>query len=98
MSLTIAPPHTFSMPSNRNIDVFPAESENTVAQAARLLNVSEGYINEMLNAGRVVFRQENGERLIEQDCLQDYWQRRESRRMALAEMVQLDQEMGLYDD
>ena len=98
MSLTAASPHVFSPIDRRETDSFPMVSELTVAQAARFLDVSEGYVNEMLNAGRVLFRQKNGERLIEWNSLQDYrteWQRRHA---ALDEMVQLDQEMGLYDD
>jgi len=60
MSATVAPHQVFPITDTRNIDVFPAVSELTVTQAARLLDVPEGYVNEMLNAGRVVFRQEEG--------------------------------------
>ena len=98
MSLTAASPHVFSPIDGRETDSFPMVSELTVAQAARFLDVSEGYVHEMLNAGRVLFRQENGERLIDWDNLQHYWKDREHRRAALEEMVRLDQEMGLYDD
>jgi len=98
MSLTAAPPHTFPTIDRRDIGTSPAVSELTVAQAAEFLDVSEGYVNEMLNAGRVGYRQEDGERLIERDILWDFRQRRERRRAALDEMVRLNQEMGLYDD
>ena len=69
MSVTAAPLHTFTTTDGRNISTFPMVSECTVAQAARFLDVSEGYVNEMLNAGRVIFRLEDGERLIEWDNL-----------------------------
>ena len=98
MSLTAAAPPTFPITNNRDIDTFPAESECTVAQAARFLDVSEGYVLEMLNAGRVLFRQENGERLIEWNSLRDYRTKWKCRHAALDEMVRLNQEMGLYDD
>ena len=98
MSVVAAPPQTFPTTDGRSIDVFPVASELTVAQAARFLDVSEGYVNEMLNAGRVIFRLEDGERLIEWDSLRDYGQERQRRRASFAEMVSMNQEMGLYDD
>ena len=98
MSLTAASPPVFPTIDGREMDSFPIMSECTVAQAARFLDVSEGYVNEMLNAGRVLFRQENGEYLIDWDNLQHYKQDRERRRAALDEMVRMNQEMGLYDD
>ena len=98
MSLTTASHHAFPAIDGQEMDTFPMVSELTVAQAARFLDVSEGYVNEMLNAGRVIFRQESGERLIDWDNLQHYRQDREHRRAALDEMVRMNQEMGLYDD
>jgi hypothetical protein len=98
MSLTAAPLQTFPITDSRDIDTSPAVSECTVAQVAQFLDVSEGYVTEMLNAGRVKFRQENGERLIEWNSLQDYWKEWKRRHTALDEMVRLNQEMGLYDD
>ena len=98
MSLIAAPLHTFPITDRRDIDTSPAVSECTVSQAARFLDVPEGYINEMLNAGRVEFRLEGGERLIEWDSLQNYEREWDHRLAGLAEMVRLDQEMGLYDD
>jgi len=98
MSATVAPPHTFSIADGQSISMSPMVSELTVAQAARLLDVPEGYVNEMLNASRVIFRMEDGERLIEWNSLQDYEREWTRRNAALDEMVRLDQEMGLYDD
>ena len=98
MSLTAAPLHTFSTIDRRDIDMSPAMSELTVAQAARLIDVSEGLVDELLKAKRVVFRLDDGERLIERNSLVDYWQERERRRASFAEMVRMNQEMGLYDD
>ena len=98
MSVTAALPHTFPSIDRRSVDMSPSVSECTVAQAARFLDVPEGYVNEMLNAGRVEFRLEDGERLIEWDSLRDYEQKWKRRLAGLAEMVSLDQEMGFYDD
>ena len=76
----------------------PAVSECTVAQAATLLDMSEQRLNRLLDAGRIAFRQKNNERLVERSSLLDYEQRRADRSAALAEMVRMNQEMGLYDD
>jgi len=76
----------------------PAVSELTVAQAARFLDVSEGYVHEMLNAGRVVFRLEDGERLIEWDSLRDYGQERKRRNEAAESLFRFFEEMGLSND
>jgi hypothetical protein len=98
MSLTAVPLPTFPITDSRNIDTSPAVSECTVAQAAQFLDVSEGYVTEMLNAGRVLYRQENGEHLIEWNSLRDYRKEWKRRHAVLDEMVRLNQEMGLYDD
>ena len=98
MTLTVAPLHTFSITDGRSIDMFPAASECTVAQAARFLEGTEGLVNELLDAELIAFRLENGERLIERNDLQRFVQDRERRHVALDEMVRLNQEMGLYDD
>ena len=96
MSLTAAPLHTFPTIDRR--DTSPAVSELTVAQAARLIDVSEGFVDELLKAKRVVFRLEDGERLIERNSLVDYWQERKRRHTALDELFRLFQEEGLSDD
>jgi hypothetical protein len=52
----------------------------------------------LLDAGYFVYRQENGERLVQMDSLLEFEQEQERGHAALDEMVRLDQEMGLYDD
>jgi hypothetical protein len=98
MTLTVAPPHVFPATNRLGTGTLPPVLECTVSQAATLLDVPEGFVNELLNANRVLFRLENGERLIDKNYLLNYWQERERRHAALDEMVRLDQEMGLYDD
>ena len=98
MSLTAAPLHTFPTIDGRDIDMSPAMSELTVAQAARLIDVSEGFVDELLKAKRVVFRLEDGERLIERNSLVDYWQERERRNEAAESLFRFFEEMGLSND
>ena len=97
-ALTAAPPHTFSTTDGHDVDMLTTVPGCTVEQAAQFLDVSEGYVHEMLNAGRVLFRRENGERLIEWDSLRDYGKERKRKLAAFAKMVRMNQEMGLYDD
>jgi phage antirepressor YoqD-like protein len=73
-------------------------SELTVAQAAKCLHISEHHLNNLLNAGYIAFRQENGERLVQQDSMLDFEQERERKHAAVNRMIRLNQEMGLYDD
>ena len=73
-------------------------SELTVAQVAQFLDVSEGYVNEMLNAGRVLFRQKNGERLIDGDSLLNYGRERKRSLAAAENLFRFFEEMGLSDD
>ena len=98
MSVTAAPPQTFSTTGSRSIDLSPAVSELTVAQAARFLDMSEGCVNSWLNLGQIAFRQEHGERLIQLDDLLEFERDWNRRLAAFAEMVSVNQEMGLYDD
>jgi len=97
MSVTAFSQPIFAI-DGRDVAVFPTVSECTVAQAAALLDMSEQRLHRLLDAGRIEFRQEDGERLVERNSLLDYEQRRAARSAALDEMVRLDQEMGLYDD
>ena len=86
------------MPDGRDVDMFPMPSELTVAQAARVLDVSEGYIREILEDELIMSRLGNGERLIEYTSLLAYGQERKRMNAALDEMCRMNQEMGLYDD
>ena len=98
MTLNVAPSLTFPTTTGQDVAIFPTISECTVAQAAKFLDVSEGYINEVLDYNRIKHRLEDGRRLIDWNSLQEYGQERQRGLAAMAEMVQLNQEMGLYDD
>ena len=94
----MAPPQTFPTTDGRNIDVFPMVSECTVAQAARFLDGTEGLINELLDAGLITSRMEDGEHLIQRDSLMDYAQEMERRLAAADKLFSMFREMGLSDD
>jgi excisionase family DNA binding protein len=92
---------TLTVPSTllaTDVQVFPASAELTVAQAAALLDAPVGYINELLDNGLLEFYEDAGCRLINRNYFIEYVQRRQRRDASFAEMVRLDQEMGLYDD
>ena len=91
-------PSSLLMPIGQDVDLFPVPSELTIAQAAKYLDGTEGLIDELLNAGQIASHWENGERLVRWDSLRNYARTEERRFDALAEMVQWEREMGLYDD
>jgi len=75
-----------------------APTECTVAQAAEVLDMPEGCVDELLRFGVLEFKEKNGERMLLWNRLLEYKQRRDFRREGLDEMVRMNQEMGLYDD
>ena len=86
------------MPGGQDVDLFPMPSELTVAQAARMLGVSEAGIDEYIDDGIIESRWENGKRLIQWDSLVKFYQKRKWMEEGLNEIVRMSQEMGLYDD
>jgi hypothetical protein len=98
MTATIAPSYPFLATDGQDFAPLPAASECTVAQAAQLLDGTELYVNELLEDERIAFRVENGECLIQWESLLKFEQEQRRGRKILDEMIQLDQEMGLYDD
>ena len=98
MSLAITPSSPFLTTGEQDVGLFPTASEYTVAQAAKFLRTSEHHLNDLLDAGRIVFRQEGGERMVQWNSLLEFEQWRERGHAALDEMVRMNQEMGLYDD
>ena len=102
MSVAIPTTHSFlatdGLGGDRlDVDLFPTASEYTVSQATKILDVIDGFVDEVLRDGLIPFRWENGERLIDRDVLLAYREERIRRRESLNEMVRWDQEMGLYD-
>ena len=98
-STTLSP--SLSVTGGQDTDLFPIQSELsevTVAQAAQILDGTEGFVRELLEDGDLDFRRVNGEPLILRDSVLHYAREEERRCAWLAEMVRWDQEMGLYDD
>jgi len=91
-------PSSLLMPVGQDVDLFPMPSELTVAQAARMLGVSEAGIDEYIDDGIIESRWENGKRLIQWDSLVKFYQKRKWMEEGLNEIVRMSQEMGLYDD
>jgi len=98
MSLTAIPSLPFLATDEQGIGLFPVSPELTVTQAAKLLDVSEIYLNELLDIGAIEFRQDYGLRLIRHEDLIQYEQECQRMYEGVLEIVRLDQEMGLYDD
>jgi hypothetical protein len=98
MTFTATLPQSFLTTSGQDIDLFPVpSSELTVAQAAKILDMSEGCINELLNDGIIAFRQEKDKRWVQRDSFLEFEQEYREQGEALADIARWSQEMGLYD-
>ena len=82
----------------QDVDLFAVSPEYTVSQAAEFLKMSERHLNNLLNAGYIAYRLENGERLIHLDSMLEYKQEIERRHAACDKLMLMFQEMGLSDD
>ena len=98
MSLSLPETHSFPITDEQNIDLFPLPTELTTAQAAAVLAVTEGYVNELLADGLIEHRLESGKHLIDCGELLKYKRRRERRRAECRELMNMFQEMGLSYD
>ena len=98
MTLTVLPSHPFLATSEPDIDLFPTMSECTVAQAAQILDMSEGCVEELLDDNVIEYRQIGDERLVQRDSLQEFNTDYREGLKVLAEITLEWQEMGLYDD
>jgi cytochrome P450 len=96
MTITLTSP-SFQTEVGQDVDMFTAPSELTVAQAAVLLDMPVGCLNELLDNGAFEFRRENGERLLLREPLLEYKEWSERTDAWLAEEVRWNQEMGFYD-
>ena len=95
MTFTTSPP--FEAIGEQGMELFPSLSELTVAQAAQLLDMSEGCVNELLDVGVLDFRLDGDRRLVQRDRLLEYESDYREKREAMAEITRWSQEMGLYD-
>lgn len=87
------------MADGKPVVVVPvANIELTIAQAAEFLCVSKEHLNDLLDSGQVAYRQLGRYRMVMLDSLLEY-DREDSvhRHAALTELMEVSQEMGLYD-
>lgn len=98
MSLTFTPPSPFLATGEQDISLFPMMPECTVAQAARLLDMSEACVNGLLDLGAIKYTEDGEHRLIKRDDLIEYGQNYKRKNAAVDRIVRMSQEMGLYDD
>jgi excisionase family DNA binding protein len=82
--------------AGKAVSLVPVDAEVTTQQAARILNVSRPYLIGMIDKGIFPTRMVgNQRRLPLQDVLAFKTDNRAKRRTVLAELVALDQELGL---
>ena len=81
------------------VSVVPVEQELTTQQAADLLNVSRPYFIKVLEQGNIPHTKTGTHRRVRAADVLLYRARRDAQRTeALAQLAQLSQEIGLYDD
>ena len=97
MTTIVAPSHSFLATGKRDSDLFPVISEYTVAQAAQILDMSEGCVEELLDDNVIEYRQNGDERFVQRDSLLEFNADYQEGREAMAEITRMAQEMGLYD-
>jgi len=74
------------------IERFIIPTELTIEVTARFLQMSEHRVNDLLDAGRIEFRQDNGERLVQWESLLAFDLERQQigralRKMAMSETI-----------
>ena len=98
MTLAVPISHSFLATDDQSIDLFPLPTGLTVAQAATVLGVSNGYVEELLDDDLIEHKREDGGCLIDRDKLLKYKRYRERRRAECEELMSMFQEMGLSYD
>lgn len=88
----------YYLSNDQAVAVIPITEELTTQEAADILNVSRPYVVKLLEEGKIPFTRVGTHRRISLANLIDYKQQFDTeRRLALDELTQLSQEMGLYD-
>jgi excisionase family DNA binding protein len=81
------------------VQVVPVKAELTTQQAADFLNVSRPYLIKLLEKGILGYRMVGTHRKVEARAVMIYRDKMAcDRSKALSRMVELDEELGLYDD
>ncbi len=80
------------------VTIVPLNKELTTQEAADILNVSRPHLVKLLERGDIPFMKVGTHRRIRFSDLLDYKQQRDrKRRSSLADLTQLSQELGLYE-
>ena len=97
MTATIALPRPFLVADRQDVASSPALPDYTVSEAAKILDMSEECLNDLIRIGVFECRQENGERFILRSRVLEFDRKQKRGEEVLKELSRLDQEMGLYD-
>jgi excisionase family DNA binding protein len=89
----------YHLAHGRAVSVVPLDKELTTQEAADILNVSRPYLVKLLEQGEIPFIKVGTHRRVRFSDLMEYKKRRDDeRKPGLAELTQLSQELGLYDE
>jgi len=81
------------------VSVIPVDKELTTQEAADILNVSRPFLVKLLEKGEIPFIKVGTHRRVRFNDLMEYKKRHDvERRHGLAELTQLSQELGLYEE
>lgn len=84
--------------SGVNVEIIPVETELTVSQASEFLRTSERHVNDLLDAGKIAFRMNGSERMVQRDSLLEFERERERTHDFLNELLELSQEIDPDND
>lgn len=87
------------MGNGNAVAVVPVTAELTTQQAADLLNVSRPHLIKLINEAKIGFRMVGTHRKLRAKDVLAFRDKTDfERRGALATMVEMDEDLGLYDD
>lgn len=86
------------MANGEDIEIIPLKDELTVSQTRLFLRTSERHVNELLDAGKIAFRMNGDERMVQRDSLLEFERKREQKHAFLNDLLEQSKEVGTYDD